>query len=119
MLWLCVRDTPSTKVWHLSDLVLKHVLHSLGLENLFLGRGTRAIVQQYSKHLDVVRRARIQTSTTTVQNSTLLFFSLGHQWSAVYVISFDGLLAAGPALMHGSEIGLHLFGGEHGCVVDA
>lgn len=119
MLWLCVRNASATKVRHLSNLVLEHVLDGLRLEDLFLGRRTRAVVQQYSKHFDIIRRTRIETSASTVQNSALFFFSFSHQWSAVYVISFYCFLAAWPALVHGSEIGLHLLGWKHGCVVDA
>ena len=118
VLWLCVWDASSTKVWHLSNLVLKHVLNSLRLEDLFLGRRTRAIVQQHSKHLDIIRRARIQTSASTVQDPALFFFAFSNQWSAIYVISFYCLLAAGPALVHGSEVGLHFLSWEHGCMVD-
>jgi hypothetical protein len=119
VLWLCVRNTSTTKVRHLSNLILKHMLDSLRLEDLFLGCRTRAFVQQNSKHLDIFRRTRIQTSTTTVQDPALFFFAFCNQWPAVYVISFCGLLAAWPALVHRSQIGLHLLGREHVCVVDA
>jgi hypothetical protein len=119
VLWLCVRNASATKVWHLGNLVLKHVLDGLGLEDLFLCCWTRAVVQEYSKHFDVIRRTRIETSSTTVQDSALFFFSFGDQWSAVYMISFHCLLTAWPALVHGSEIGLHLLGRKHICVVDA
>ena len=103
-----------------TDLVREHFIHRLLLQDLLPGRRMHAIIQQHANNLAILRGFRKAPGTTGIEYILHVLIRNRRQRRLIQMsIGPQAQFPIGIALVHVSEVLLHMSRGEHIDVLEA